>query len=259
MQFEITIEGPALVVSEVGRRLEIPSLKMEKIPSRKVEEEERGRIAIQEGDEDRLDDMLLRISRVMTEVEEASPQRAKPEIRVRNLAYSEPYAGSSQFSEPFNPVPMMTIHPWSLTMPEITDPRTIILDPGHAFGTGKHPSTRLCLMIIESLSKDDSPAHGFGKWEVLDFGCGTGLLAIAALKLGANRALGVEIDLASAKAAKANAALNHLSQKISVRQGSWEVVHETYDLILANLVISALLRTAKHIPGHLKEQGKAVV
>jgi len=259
MQFEIAIEGPAFAVSEVRRRLGVPSQKMEKTPSHKVEEKERGRIAIEERDEGRLNDMLLSISRIMAEVEETIPLEGKLEIRVRNLTYSEPYTGSSQFSEPFNPVPTITIHPWSLTMPEITDPRTIILDPRHAFGTGKHPSTRLCLRIIESLSRDDVPARGFGEWEVLDFGCGTGLLAIAALTLGAKRALAVEIDPPSAKAAKANAALNHLSQRISIRQGSWEVVHETYDLILANLVISALLRTAGHIPGHLKEQGVAVV
>jgi ribosomal protein L11 methyltransferase len=180
-------------------------------------------------------------------------------IRVRNLAYSEPYTGSSQFSEPFNPVPAITIHPWSPTMPEITDPRTIVLDPRHAFGTGKHPSTRLCLGIIASLSRDGSPGQVFGEWEVLDFGCGTGLLAIAALMLGAKSALAVEIDPPSVKAAKANAALNRLSQRMRIRQGSWEVVHASYDLILANLVISTLLRTARHIPGHLKEQGVAVV
>ena len=180
MQFEIAIEGPASAMAEVSHRMPISSHKMESIPSCYKKEGEKGRITIEEG-EDRLDDTLLSISRIMTEVERSVPLKKKLEIRVRNLTYSEPYTGSTQFSEPFNPVPTITIRPWSQTMPELTDPRTIVLDPRHAFGTGKHPSTRLCLRVIESLSRDDSPVQGFGKWEVLDFGCGTGLLAIAAV------------------------------------------------------------------------------
>jgi ribosomal protein L11 methyltransferase len=95
--------------------------------------------------------------------------------------------------------------------------------------------------------------------EVLDFGCGTGLLAIAALKMGAKKALGVEIDHQSAQTAIKNVELNGLSEEILIKEGSWEVVEGKYDLILANLVTAALFRAGKHISGHLKDHGKVVV
>lgn len=94
---------------------------------------------------------------------------------------------------------------------------------------------------------------------MLDFGCGTGLLAIAAVKLGAKRAIGVELDHQSVQTARRNVALNGLTEKIEIREGSWDVLHETYDLILANLVPSALLRIGNHIPLHLKSEGKVVI
>lgn len=95
--------------------------------------------------------------------------------------------------------------------------------------------------------------------EVLDFGCGTGLLAIAAIKMGAKSALGVEIDGPSAEAAEGNVKLNHLSHTIKIKEGSWDAVQEKYDLIMANLVASVLIRTGKYLPDHLKDQGLAVV
>ena len=95
--------------------------------------------------------------------------------------------------------------------------------------------------------------------EVLDFGCGTGLLAIAAVKMGAKKAVGVEIDKQSVETAKRNVELNMLSSKIAIREGSWEVVHEKYDLILANLVPSAILRTGGRIPYRLVNNGKVVL
>jgi ribosomal protein L11 methyltransferase len=73
---------------------------------------------------------------------------------------------------------------------------------------------------------------------VLDFGCGTGLPAIAAIKMGAKSALGVEIDGPSAEAAEENVKLNPLSRTIKIKEGSWDAVQEKYDLIMANLVLA---------------------
>jgi ribosomal protein L11 methyltransferase len=95
--------------------------------------------------------------------------------------------------------------------------------------------------------------------EVLDFGCGTGVLAIAAVKMGAKKALGVEIDPKSVQTAKKNVEINGLTERILIKQGSWEVVEGKYDLILANLVAAALFRAGKYIPSYLKDDGKVVV
>ena len=259
MQFEITIEGPFPAISQLNNHMVSFFPVLKRIPGRNDGNRERGRIMILESREERLDNKLLDISRIINEAKKALSLRSEFYIRVRNLAYSEPSSGSSQFMEPFNPIPSMTIQPWTPELAQPTDPRTIILDPHHAFGTGKHPTTLLCLRIMHLLANEPSRAQTFKGAKVLDFGCGTGLLAIAAVKMGAQEAVGVEIDPPSVQAAKTNVALNHLSGRVTIREGSWEVVHEKYDFIFANLVVSALLRTGTHIPDHLTQTGTAVI
>jgi ribosomal protein L11 methyltransferase len=213
---------------------------------------------ILESGEKRLDSKLLDISSIVNETKRALSLRSEFYIRVRNLAYSEPSSGSSQFMEPFSPIDSMTIQPWTPDLAQPTGPRTIVLDPNHAFGTGKHPTTLLCLRIMDLIS-NGSRVQPFEGARILDFGCGTGLLAIAAVKMGAKEAVGVEIDPPSVRVAKSNVDLNHLSGRVIIRQGSWEVVNEKYDFIFANLVVAALLRTGTHIPDHLTQTGTAVI
>ena len=258
MQFEITIEGPFTAISQLNSDLHSFSPLMKKIPGRNEKNRERGRITILESREERLDNKLLDISRIVNEAKRTLSLRSEFYVRVRNLAYSEPSSGSSQFMEPFNPIPSMTIQPWTPDLAQPSDPHTIVLDPHNAFGTGKHPTTLLCLRIMDFLA-NGSRAQTLKGAKVLDFGCGTGLLAIAAVKMGAQEAVGVEIDPPSVQAAKTNVALNHLSGKVTIREGSWEVVHEKYDFIFANLVVAALLRTETHIPDHLTQTGTAVI
>ena len=259
MQFEITIEGPFSAISQLNNNLASFSPVLKRIPVHNDENREMGRIIIVEPDEDNLDKKLLGISSIITQTERGLSLSSEFYIRVRNLAYSEPSSGSSQFMEPFSPIPSITIQPWTPDLAQPTDPRTIILDPHHAFGTGKHPTTLLCLRIMDLLANDTSRTQALKGAKVLDFGCGTGLLAIAAVKMGAQEAVGVEIDPPSIQAAKTNVALNHLSGRVTIREGSWEVVHKKYDFIFANLVVSALLRTGMHIPDHLTQTGTAVI
>jgi len=259
MQFEITIEGPFTAISRLNSKLDSFSPVKKRIPVHSDENRERGRIIIVIPGEDSLDQELSGISGIVTETERALCLKPGFDIRVRNLAYSEPSAGSSQFADPFNPIPSITIQPWSPELARSTDPRTIIIDPHHAFGTGKHPSTLICLTIMDLMAKDTSQASNIKGCKVLDFGCGTGLLAIAAIKMGAESAMGVEIDAQAARAAKNNVSLNRLSQRIDIREGSWEVVNGKFDLVLANLVASVLLRTGKLIPRHLTQSGTAVI
>ncbi len=139
------------------------------------------------------------------------------------------------------------------------DGRTITLDPKPAFGTGRHPATQLCLRIMYHIATDSTVFKGLPVQEALDFGCGTGLPAISAIRMGARKAIGVEIDAQSARAARRNVKLNGLSHRIDIREGSWEVVKEKYEVVLANLVAAALLRTGRHIPGWVKGGGRAIV
>jgi ribosomal protein L11 methyltransferase len=118
------------------------------------------------------------------------------------------------------------------------DPRAlnIVLDPGLAFGTGTHPTTRLCLRWLET--------HVRGGETVVDFGCGSGILAIAALKLGAARARGIDIDEQALLAARRNAMQNRVeAQFIAVAEASGEPAHLVVANILANplIVLAPLL------------------
>jgi ribosomal protein L11 methyltransferase len=203
--------------------------------------------------EKKLDAQLIVLARVLDAVE--TERAADFSIQVRNLQGSEPPAGSDQFVEKFRPIPGLTIQPWSPDLPGPPDPDTVVLDPDTAFGTGKHPSTRLCLELLAQLAENRKPDR-----MLLDLGCGTGVLAIAALKLGAvSAAQAVDIDAAAVRVAAANVELNGLGDRITIRRGSWDAVCGRFDLIVANLVPSVLLAVGAGISRHLQERGSVVV
>jgi ribosomal protein L11 methyltransferase len=254
MQIEIAIEGPRHALLRLCNALDraVPGMTY----SRRGLEEQRPGIVILENEKD-VDQRLLAISRIARDLEKASGLRGGFEFRVRNLAYSEP---SSLFPrEAFHPIPSVKIQPWSPGETRDPEPGTLIIDSGNAFGTGTHPSSRLCLMAMERAVRGAYQGLNWEGCHVLDFGCGTGLLAIGAVSWGAGHALGVEIDHQSVRTARKNVALNRLEEKITIRQGSWKEVHRKYDMILANLVPSVLLRTGQTIPRHLKGGGWAAI
>ena len=125
------------------------------------------------------------------------------------------------------------------------------LDPGMAFGTGLHPTTRLCLAAVEALG-DRGTLDGA---RVLDVGCGSGILAIAAAKLGAAHVLGVDTDPIAIEATVANAAGNGLGERIAARAGSLPTGQPAFDVVLANLIASLLVRLASQLRGELRPGG----
>lgn len=124
----------------------------------------------------------------------------------------------------------------------------ITLDPGMAFGTGLHPTTRGCLRLLQALH----PMPG----EVLDVGIGSGILALAALRLGAERAVGLDTDPVAVEAALANAERNGLSDRLVVTVGTLpETPERRYPLVLANLVAAILVDLAPRLAAHLERGG----
>jgi ribosomal protein L11 methyltransferase len=101
---------------------------------------------------------------------------------------------------------------WREFLPDRDDLAIIEIDPGMAFGTGTHPTTRLCLEMLEEIVR-----HGD---VITDVGIGSGILSIAALKLGADRALGIDISTVAVRVARENAALNGLKDRLTVIQGT---------------------------------------
>jgi ribosomal protein L11 methyltransferase len=136
----------------------------------------------------------------------------------------------------------LVIRPTWREHPAAQDEVVISLDPGMAFGTGLHPTTRLCLASIE-----DSAERGrVSRASVLDVGCGSGILAIAAALFGADPVIAVDTDPLAVETTLRNAALNGLSDTISARQGSVPLgdATRTFDIVLANLVASLLIDLA---------------
>ncbi|HRD32814.1 MAG TPA: 50S ribosomal protein L11 methyltransferase [Rhodocyclaceae bacterium] len=147
----------------------------------------------------------------------------------------------SQF-EPIQVTDRMWIVPSWHTAPD-PDAINIELDPGMAFGTGSHPTTRLCL---EWLCEVVSPAA-----TVLDYGCGSGILGIAAARLGADAVLGIDIDEKALESARFNAERNHVSLEI---QHSGSPLAREFDIVVANILTNPLcvlapLLAARVAPG----------
>ena len=130
---------------------------------------------------------------------------------------------------------------------ESPDPAAInlILDPGMAFGTGSHPTTRLCLEWLER--------HVTAGCSVLDYGCGSGILAIAAARLGAGSVAGVDIDPQAVEAARANAERNGVAALFA---DSAEPVAGEYDVVVANILSNPLRVLAPAICAHVRPGGR---
>ncbi len=138
--------------------------------------------------------------------------------------------------------------------PVDTEDRAILsIDPGMAFGTGGHDTTRMVLEAVETVITDTT--------DVLDVGCGSGILSIAALLLGARSAVGVDIDALAVKMAVENGKINGLEPpRYVMKQGDLvQEIHGTYDLIVANIVADAIILLSKNIPPFLKENGTYIV
>lgn len=130
---------------------------------------------------------------------------------------------------------------------ESPDPAAVnlILDPGMAFGTGSHPTTRLCLEWLER--------NVTAECTVLDYGCGSGILAIAAARLGAGRVAGVDIDPQAVDAARANAERNGVTALFA---DSAQPVAGEYDLVVANILSNPLRVLAPAICAHVRSGGR---
>ncbi|QQA75690.1 50S ribosomal protein L11 methyltransferase [Pectobacterium parmentieri] len=138
---------------------------------------------------------------------------------------------------------------------EIPDPSAVnvMLDPGLAFGTGTHPTTSLCLQWLDGLDLE-------GK-TIIDFGCGSGILAIAALKLGAARAIGIDIDPQAIQASRDNAQRNGVSERLELYLPKDQPADLSADVVVANILAGPLRELAPLISdlpkagGHLGLSG----
>jgi ribosomal protein L11 methyltransferase len=143
---------------------------------------------------------------------------------------------------------------WESYQPS-ADQVVIEIDPERAFGTGNHPSTALCIEILEHIISSVSVGEGDPGPSVLDVGTGSGILGIVAARKGAQRVLGLEIDPEALEAAQRNVDRNGVGEAMSVSLTPLDQVEQTFDVVVANLTATLLTHLADDLAGHVSAKG----
>ena len=162
-----------------------------------------------------------------------------------------------EFFKPFRVDDNIVIKPTWESLEEIKEDDLVIeIDPGTAFGTGAHETTKLCILNLKKYLQSSS--------KILDVGCGSGILSIIALKLGADKALGIDIDPNAVEAAYENAKVNHIPlEDFTIMSGNMiddvnvrkEVGFESYDIVVANILADVIIPLSGIIREHMKPGG----
>lgn len=195
-----------------------------------------------------IDAMLARIEAAWAEQVPAEPC---PTIEYELLADRD---WEREWMEDFTPLRMgerLWIVP-SWHEPPQADGVNLVLDPGLAFGTGTHPTTALCLEWLDGLAVNGLLAGQ----QVLDIGCGSGILAIAALKLGAAHADGTDIDPQALQASRENAQRNHIDEADLSLCYPEQLAAGHYPIVTANILAGPLVELAPTIAGHVAPGGR---
>jgi len=134
--------------------------------------------------------------------------------------------------------------------PEADNAIIMELDPGLAFGTGTHPTTALCLKWLDSINLKNQT--------VIDFGCGSGILAVAALLLGAEQAIATDHDPQALQATLDNARKNHIDSRLEIKESS-QMPSIQVDILLANILAGTLIQLESLLASQVKPSGRIIL
>ena len=175
-------------------------------------------------------------------------------VQVEPVPADEGLDAWREFARPWRAGSRLVVVPEWLDPPEWCrdDDLVLSIDPGRTFGSGSHPTTRMCLAELEHLVAVGDT--------VADFGCGSGVLTVAAVLLGAGRAVGVDIDPEAVPITLANAARNRVAEQVEVALGSLDALPAgPVDLLVANIGAEVLRSSAPAIAAELAEHGSLVL
>lgn len=160
--------------------------------------------------------------------------------------------------KPFDLGRRLRIEPAWLVEPEAAGQVRLIVDPGLAFGTGTHETTRLCLQAVETWA--DRQTHPLATMSALDVGTGSAVLAILAVRLGVGRAVGTEIERDAVVSAQRNVELNAVADRVTiVHTGDLQGIAGTFPLVIANILSSVLIPMAPQLARKVAPGGTLVL
>lgn len=204
----------------------------------------------------RCEKRLAALQKYMESLAEIFPNFEKPYLKTEVIC--DPDWGE-QWKKYFKPLRVsnnIVVKPtWERYTPSSRD-IVIEIDPGMAFGTGQHASTRMCIEAIEDIIMND---RSIKEWKVLDVGCGTGILGITAAKMGAEDVICVDIDRKAVEIAAENATINNVKNSLRIMNKNVSTIDKPRNLIIANLTSNLLLSLRPHLIDLLMPEGYMII
>jgi ribosomal protein L11 methyltransferase len=204
--------------------------------------------------DERVRDHLIKLKRRITALQPYFPDFPPPLWNLRLIFEENWHENWKRFFKPLRVCSQIIVCPtWEEYEPQPGE-RVLKLDPGQAFGTGGHTTTRLCLKALEALA-EDTQLKSFIFSQVLDVGTGSGILALAAASFQAESVLAIDNDPLAVEAAQSHVHLNGMNSTIQVELATPETVTGPFSLILANLTLNDLIPLAETFQALLLPQG----
>lgn len=175
-----------------------------------------------------------RIDPFLQHLKKIFPEIRSPRLSVKKIEDQDWGDSWKKFFRPQRVTQGLMVFPAWEPVPSSIDYQAIRIDPGPAFGTGQHPTTRMCLEAMEKV-------HFPGTWTMLDVGTGSGILAIYGAMLGANRVVAIDIDPEAINWAEKNIKLNDLSGEIELSSRPIKNQRDSFSLLVANLILGTIL------------------
>ncbi|MBD7914001.1 50S ribosomal protein L11 methyltransferase [Clostridium sp. Sa3CUN1] len=212
--------------------------------------EHKGKVAVVKAyfsEEDNIEEILKYVNEKMEEIKSLGIDTGDYEVQSEKM-YEEDWANNwKKYYKPTKIGERIVVKPTWEEYEAKNDELVLELDPGMAFGTGTHETTRMCIQALDKYVEAEST--------VFDVGCGSGILAIAAAKLGAKKAVGVDLDPVAVESAKENVGFNNLNN-IEILYGNLvEVIDGKADIVVANIIAEVICILTEDVKRVLKEDG----